>query len=95
MDKYKDLLVEAWSWDSECLMLIKAIDKTDNESEKQFFIDSIADILTRQVGIYKKKMKAEHDEVLDKITEAKVRLNSIYGTTVRYTDTDSTYVEEK
>ena len=71
MDKYKDLLVEAWSWDNECLMLLKALDKTDNESERQFFIDSIAEILARQVGIYKKKMKNEHDEVLDKIMEEK------------------------
>lgn len=82
MDKYKDLLVEAWSWDNECLMLIKAIDKTDNESEKQFFIDSIAEILTRQVGIYKKKMKDEHDEALDNVTN-KVQLCSLYGTTTR------------
>lgn len=93
MDKYKDLLVEAWSWDRECLMLIKALDKTTNETEKQFFIDSIAEILTRQVGIYKKKMNNEHDEALDKIT------NTIksYGTNVKYqyTDTDSIYKEEK
>lgn len=71
MDKYKELLVEAWSWDSECLMLIRAIDRAEEESEKQFFIDSIAEILTRQVGIYKKKMKNEHDEALDKIVEEK------------------------
>lgn len=68
--KYKDLLVEAWSWDSECLMLIRAIESSTIE-EAEVLIDNLVDVLTRQTNLYKKKMKAEHDEALDKVMEEK------------------------
>lgn len=61
MDKYKDLLVEAWSWDNECLMLIKAIKKSKDEAEKKEYLDNMEFILKRQTQAYKKLMVAEHD----------------------------------
>lgn len=56
--KYKELLVEAWSYDTQALTIIKAIESSTIE-EAEALIDELVDVLTKQANSYKKRMKEE------------------------------------
>ena len=57
--KYKELLVEAWSYDTQALSIIKAIESSTIE-EAEFLIGELVEVLTKQANSYKKRMKEDN-----------------------------------
>ena len=56
--KYKELLVEAWAYDTQALSIIKAIESSTIE-EAEALIDELVEVLTNQANSYKKRMKED------------------------------------
>lgn len=76
--KYKELLVEAWSYDTQALSIIKAIESSTIE-EAEALIDELVEVLTKQANSYKKRMKVQYEDT-DGVYSKMIDHNTAYPT---------------
>lgn len=76
--KYKELLVEAWTYDTQALSIIKAIESSTIE-EAEALIDELVDVLTKQANSYKRRMKVTYEDT-DSVYSKMIDHNTAYPT---------------